>query len=59
MILLDIFFIYFVSQTESFIIFKQEAMHVATLDQLGIAKFCPKQEIIDAITKSQEIINCE
>ena len=48
------FFIYFVFQTDSFKIFKQEAMHETTFDQLGIAKFCPKQEIIDVITNSKE-----
>ena len=48
------FFFYFVGQTESFEVFKQEAMHITTFDQLGIAKFCPKQEIIDVITKSKE-----
>ena len=31
-------------------------MHVATFEQLNIAKFCPKQEIIDVITKSTESI---
>ena len=29
-------------------------MYITTFDQLGIAKFCPKQEIIDVITKSKE-----
>ena len=29
-------------------------MHITTFDQLGIAKFCPKQEIINIITKSKE-----
>ena len=48
------FLIYFVGKTESFRIFKQEAMYVATFDQHGIAKFFPKQEIIDVITKSKE-----
>ena len=28
-------------------------MHIATFDQLGIAKLCPKQEIIDVIPKSK------
>ena len=49
-------FFYFVGQTESFEIFKQEAMYITTFDQLAIAKFCPKQEIIDVITKSKETI---
>ena len=35
-------------------IFKQEAVHITTFDQFGIAKFYPKQEIIDVITKSKE-----
>ena len=48
------FFFYFVGQTESFELFKQEAMYITTFDQLGIAKFFPKQEIIDVITKSKE-----
>ena len=43
-------FFYFVGQTESCEIFEQEAMHITRFDQLGIAKFCPKQEIIDVIT---------
>ena len=29
-------------------------MYITTFDQLGIAKFCPKQEIIDVITKFKE-----
>ena len=29
-------------------------MHVATFDQLGIAKFCPKQDIINVVTKFKE-----
>ena len=29
-------------------------MYITTFDQLGIAKFCPKQEIIAVITKSKE-----
>ena len=29
-------------------------MHITTFDQLGIAKYRPKQEIIDVITKSNE-----
>ena len=44
----NIYFFYFVGQTESsFEIFEQEALHITTFDHLGIAKFCPKQEIID------------
>ena len=31
---------------------QKEVMYVATVDQLGIAKFCPKQKIIFVITKS-------
>ena len=30
-------------------------MHIATFDQLRIATFCPKQEIIDVIIKSKEM----
>ena len=33
---------------------KQEAMHITTFHQLGIAKWSPKQELIDVITKSKE-----
>ena len=51
-----IYFFYFVGQTEFVKIFKQEAMHVTTLGQLGIAKFCPKLEIVDVTTKSKEAI---
>ena len=29
-------------------------MYVTTFDQLAIANFCPKQEIIDVFTKSKE-----
>ena len=53
MLFLAVFFIYFVGQLESFEIFKQKAMHAATFDQLGIGKFCPKQEIIYVIAKSK------
>ena len=35
--------IYAIGQTESHRTFKQEATHVATIDQLEITKFCPKQ----------------
>ena len=45
---------YSACQTGSFEIFKQEAMLITTFDQLGIATFCPKQTIIDVITKSKE-----
>ena len=37
-IFLAIFFIDILGQTESFKIFKQEAVHVAPFDQLGIGK---------------------
>ena len=40
--------------TESFKTFKQEAMNAITCEQFGIAKFCPKQEIIHVIKKSKE-----
>ena len=46
-------FSYVADQTESFEIFKQKVTQIATFDQLAIAKFCPKQEIIDVITKSK------
>ena len=52
MTFLAIIFIYFVGQTQSLKIFKQEAMYVATFDQLGKDKFCP--EIIDVVTMSKE-----
>ena len=29
-------------------------MFLATFNQFGIAKFCPKQELIDVITQSKE-----
>ena len=48
-------FIYVIGQRESFKIFKEEAMHVATFHQLVIAKFCSKQEIIDVIGKPKEV----
>ena len=47
------FFFYFAGQTELIKLFKQ-AMNVTTFDQLGISLFCPKQEIIDVITKLKE-----
>ena len=54
MIVLAIFYINVVGQTEYWKIFKQQALCVVTFDQLGNAKFCPKQEIVDVITKSKE-----
>ena len=39
------YFLYFVGQTEYFKMLKQQAIHVATFNQLGIAVCFPKQEI--------------
>ena len=52
MFLLALFSIYDVGQTKSFKIFKQEAVHETTVDQLGIAN-CTQNEIIDVTTKSK------
>ena len=53
MIFFVIFFIYSVGQTESIKTFKQEAMYAAMFDQLRVATFCPKQEIVFIIKKSK------
>ena len=42
-----------VGQTESFKIFKLEALLEATFDHLEIAQFCPEKENIDVITMSK------
>ena len=50
---------FFLAIFSSILYSKYSNRWLCTFDQLGIAKFCPKQEIVDFITTHKKWMSCE